>query len=1352
MVMLKQYNLLLIAAFLFGSANFAAAEKTKGLDSSGKTAGPTDVAAECAPPGSSIELDLNNVRTLVHTGGDMWWDLQSVAKYEVPKGSGKHALYAGSLWMGGVDVNNQLKVAAIRFRQVGYDFWPGPLNTTTAEITPATCSEYDKFFPITRTEVDQFVAWYLCSTDPDCDEAIDYAGYTIPQSIINWPAHGDIGLGQDYNLAPYYDADGSGNYNPEDGGDYPYYDLNPTDFDCLSERAVKLFGDETLWWVFNDKGNIHTETGANPIGMEIRGQAFAFSTNDEINDMTFYNYELINRGSFTLTNTYFAQWVDPDLGFAEDDYVGCDVRRGLGYCYNGFAVDGSGGPQHYGENPPAIGVDFFQGPYQDNDGMDNPLYGNCEVSQALSEDGIVYKGIGVGYGDGIADNERFGMRRFVYHNNSGGGGNPSQTDPSTGADYYNYMRGIWLDGSPMCYGANGHPSSGCDQGTLAGYMFPGDSDPCGWGTNGTPQPLWTEQTANNVPFDRRFMQSAGPFTLEPGAVNDITVGVVWARATNSSDPFESVEKVRIVDDKAQALFDNCFVLIDGPDAPELSVVELDRELILTLFNPPSSNNSNEDYAQVDPFITSPDGETWDNIFRFEGYQIFQLKDNTVSSSELGNPDVARLVAQCDIENIDPLTGEPIAQLVNFTFSEELNGSIPVEMVNGANEGLQHSFQITQDQFATNDRQLVNHKKYYFMAVSYSYNNYKTYDQNDANQLDGQKTPYLAGRKNAFGGAIVPVVAIPHKPAPEQEGTVLSALYGDGPRLTRIEGNGNGGRDISLTKESVEEILASNEGRVKEVTYDYGQGPVEIKVIDPKNLPAAEFVFKMHDTITAGDLSDAYWSLECVGGDCPTIANSTIVMADKPVGLSNGNEQLIPEWGLSVFIEQTVDPGVDEFGGNGLITSRVNYGGTNFWLTGISDVDGTTPLNWIRSGTLEDNENTDNSDYNGDDEQVYETVLNGTWAPWKLASHIDSVMSPTWNKFKSLNDLENLSSVDVVITGDRSKWTRCPVLEIADNFVPAIGGAKRFNLRMSPSVDKDGNPDGTGNNGMSWFPGYAINIETGERLNMAFGENSWLLNSNGADMKWNPTDEVFDGNFDPDLTDPFVNPIFGGGHYIYVFGHNGDDSNDDVPAYDEGQWIFNKLYDNGSYDPGDPDKRRVFKDAMWVGLPLMAPNGVFLENEVTVEIRVTKPYREMLAPGWGATTPENDDLPMYTFSTSDFATVRNDLTTAESALDIIKAVPNPYYAHSGYEATQLENTIKIINLPEECTISIYTVGGVMVRQFKKDSPITSLDWDLKNHKAIPVASGVYLIHIDAPGIGEKIIKWFGTIRQLDLDSF
>jgi hypothetical protein len=75
-------------------------------------------------------------------------------------------------------------------------------------------------------------------------------------------------------------------------------------------------GDQTIWWVFNDKGNVKTETGGAAIGMEIRAQAFAFATNDEVNNMTFYSYEIINRSTFELTQTYFSLWVDPDLGKA----------------------------------------------------------------------------------------------------------------------------------------------------------------------------------------------------------------------------------------------------------------------------------------------------------------------------------------------------------------------------------------------------------------------------------------------------------------------------------------------------------------------------------------------------------------------------------------------------------------------------------------------------------------------------------------------------------------------------------------------------------------------------------------------------------------------------------------------------------------------------------------------------------------------------------------------------------------------------------------------------------------------------------------------------------------------------
>ena len=57
--------------------------------------------------------------------------------------------------------------------------------------------------------------------------------------------------------------------------------------------------------------------------------------------------------------------------------------------------------------PPAVGVDFFEGPYQDADGIDNAI--GIGFNEAV-------RGNGIGYGDGIADNERFGMRSFLYMN------------------------------------------------------------------------------------------------------------------------------------------------------------------------------------------------------------------------------------------------------------------------------------------------------------------------------------------------------------------------------------------------------------------------------------------------------------------------------------------------------------------------------------------------------------------------------------------------------------------------------------------------------------------------------------------------------------------------------------------------------------------------------------------------------------------------------------------------------------------------------------------------------------------------------------------------------------------------
>jgi flagellar hook assembly protein FlgD len=105
----------------------------------------------------------------------------------------------------------------------------------------------------------------------------------------------------------------------------------------------------------------------------------------------------------------------------------------------------------------------------------------------------------------------------------------------------------------------------------------------------------------------------------------------------------------------------------------------------------------------------------------------------------------------------------------------------------------------------------------------------------------------------------------------------------------------------------------------------------------------------------------------------------------------------------------------------------------------------------------------------------------------------------------------------------------------------------------------------------------------------------------------------------------------------------------------------------------------------------------------------------------------------------------------SALDLINVVPNPYYAYSEYERSRLDNRVKITNLPEQCNVTIYNVSGKLIRSYKKDSPVISIDWDLKNAIGIPIASGIYIIHVEVPEVGEKIVKFFGGMRQVDLEN-
>ena len=283
------------------------------------------------------------------------------------------------------------------------------------------------------------------------------------------------------------------------------------------------------------------------------------------------------------------------------------------------------------------------------------------------------------------------------------------------------------------------------------------------------------------------------------------------------------------------------------------------------------------------------------------------------------------------------------------------------------------------------------------------------------------------------------------------------------------------------------------------------------------------------------------------------------------------------------------------------------------------------------------------------------------------------------------------------------------------------------LRESNSVDQNGNAEaGTG---MGWFPGYAIDVETGTRLNMAFGENSWLAGSNGSDMIWNPSDDLFDN---------VGYPLFGGGHFIYILGENVGGSG--MPAYDQGAWMYNQLQTETS-----SSYIKAWRNCLWVLAPVLAQNHTLLETDVRIQLRVAHPYQEQIY------TNLNNGLPAYRFATSGLQTLVDQNFVAQEMLEEIRVVPNPYYGYSSYENTAIDNRVRFTNLPETCTITIYNMSGQLVKRIDKDNELTFVDWTLKNHQDIPIASGVYIIHIEVPGVGEKILKWYGAMRQIDLNN-
>ncbi len=1033
-------------------------------------------------------------------------------------------------------------------------------------------------------------------------------------------------------------------------------------------------------------------------------------------------------------------WIDPDLGCYLDDYIGCDTALSLMYVYNSDALDGVSscsdcqGVATYCEDIPMLGVDYFRG----------PLGPKIFINGVDASAGLRNPGIGE-----VADTIlELGMTALTYYNNGGTQPTPTPgtTDPQTGVpqQFYNYISGSWQDGTPFTYGGEGYNPGSTEFINFAFTESP--DDPNGW-----------SMFQENLPDgDRRTIQASGPFRLDPSAKNELIIGVVWV--PNIDYPGPSTRRLITADEVAQALFDNCFDITDGPDAPDVCFVELDEEIIIALSNEETSNNFREEYAEID-LRAPPSLPEEEKQYRFEGYKIFQLISPNIE--DFDNPDEARLIYQVDIKN-------GIGTIYNWVETEVDNpipgGNAifePTIKVEGQDEGVLHTFSVTEDQFASGDsRALINHKKYYFSVIAYAHNEWLPFDNTVPPTGEGQKTPYLEGRRNIGPESGIDGYTVIPRPIVDRS---LNASYGDGPIVTRIEGIGAGGNFLDVSKETREAMLSGDfDGRI---TYTAGNSPIKVQVYNPLDIVDGDFELIFDDGNDNNTLDDgARWILREVSTGDEVISEETI---------DDLNEQALAQYGFSISIGQTDDAGDLGEGRNGAIGFDLVYDDPNAeqWFAALPAQAG-IPFNYIANNVTQI-----------DGDRTLTNIANGLVVPYRSVgiSLTTPLITPAWvnsanGTANTQNPLGSLNNVDIVFTSNKDLWSRCVVVETANDFyynglgIPTEGDAQNFELRQSPSVSRSGgdvpDEDGSGTTGLGWFPGYAVDVESGKRLNIFFGENSTYdcdavptfcddqtlsrEQLTGRDMMFNPTSDVVLAEV---ANLPGIFPygfVSGGQHFFYVT----DQEYDGCEAIAEG------------LQGGTFDKLNVIKRIKWTGFPLLSPDASLLSYgdglipaDLTMKLRVDNPYKAEVVTG------ENNGLNKYLFSFNGAAADAADTPEEiENQLDAISVVPNPYYGYSAYETSQFSNIVKITNLPAKCTVTIFTLDGKFVRQYvrneereakdlnfapiERDQITPALEWDLNNNKGIPVASGTYLIHIEAEGLGERVIKWFGIARQFD----
>jgi hypothetical protein len=438
----------------------------------------------------------SDMKIMIRNAGDMFWDgiqAQYAVPYTYSQNPQVHAAFAVGTWMGGYDTGGNLLLAAQTYRSNGNDYWAGPLDPATGEAS--RCDDFDKIWKVERWAVEQHIADYNDNgiiDGPTNLSILEWPGRNNP----NFAAQMGFSLPANQDLAPFYDRNSDGIYNHFDG-DYPVFE----------HGNVNAIAEEVLWSVFNDHGNLHTQTGGLPLKVEVQQTAYLFSCSNDplLNKTLFVKHKVISRSALPVYDYYYGVWADFDMGCSNDDYVGTIPSKNTMYAYNADNHDdnpcGTMGQAGYGVNPPVQAMTILN----------------------------------------------HSLANSIYHTNS----SSSPTgDPASAIQYYRLLSGVFPNNTPLTTGGTGYNPNDPNA-VSTNYMFPDNpNDPSGWS-------MYTEGLSG---LDQRVLGTIHKDSLLPGEVFTVDLAYSYHRDLDSSH-IQNVNLMYQEVDIIQQYYDNNFNLI-----------------------------------------------------------------------------------------------------------------------------------------------------------------------------------------------------------------------------------------------------------------------------------------------------------------------------------------------------------------------------------------------------------------------------------------------------------------------------------------------------------------------------------------------------------------------------------------------------------------------------------------------------------------------------------------------------------------------------------------------------------------------------------------------------------------------